>query len=153
MNVLPWWMQWVQAIALIIISVLGSWIAYKQVKIASAKLNLDLYDRRFAVFQAVREYLVDVVFGDLSQTSSNKFHLGTADAVFLFDERIALYIEDIGKRIASFRVLNDRLANVGDDDSRRTDLADQCADQLTALQNELAILVDQFKPFLKLGNI
>jgi hypothetical protein len=57
MYYLPWWMQWAQAIALILLSSVGAWIAVKQMRIATAKLNLDLYDRRFKVFEAGRRFL------------------------------------------------------------------------------------------------
>jgi hypothetical protein len=55
-KMLPLWIQWPQAILILLISCLGSWIAYKQVRIATAKLNLDLYDRRFKVFDAARKF-------------------------------------------------------------------------------------------------
>jgi hypothetical protein len=63
MYYLPWWMQWAQAIALIVISCLGSWIAYKQARIAAAKLNFDLYQKRFDVFEGARR-LVTVTMQD-----------------------------------------------------------------------------------------
>jgi 5-deoxy-D-glucuronate isomerase len=154
MYVLPWWMQWAQAIALLVISVLGSWIAYKQVTIASAKPDLGLYDKRFAVFEATRKYLVYVLQNsDFSQEAMNGFLLKTVDAVFLFDEEIAAYIDDLDMEVRKFQTLNRQLRNVGDDDAQRAQLADLCAEQMAAMRKELRVLVDKFKPYLKLGNI
>jgi hypothetical protein len=61
MYYLPWWMQWGQALGVIAISGLGAWIAFKQVKIATAKLNLDLYDRRFKAFEGARTLVTQVM--------------------------------------------------------------------------------------------
>lgn len=81
MYVLPWWMQWAQAIALIIISGLGAWIAFKQVRIASAKLNLDLYEKRFSVFNATRNLLILVVQdGDVDAKTVITFRLETTES-------------------------------------------------------------------------
>jgi hypothetical protein len=78
MYYLPWWMQWAQALALIVISCLGSWIAFKQARIATAKLNLDLYEKRFAVFEQARIYLRQFV-GEAKVTMEeiNAFIVGT----------------------------------------------------------------------------
>jgi len=79
---MPWWMQWAQAIALIVISCLGSWIAFKQARIAVAKLNLDLYDKRFKVFEAGRRFLGHfMVDGAVSVQDITELNVGTADAV------------------------------------------------------------------------
>jgi len=49
----------------IAISGLGAWIAFKQVKIATAKLNLDLYDRRFKIEKGEKEYSVRPIEPDI----------------------------------------------------------------------------------------
>jgi hypothetical protein len=83
---LPLWVQWPQAILILLISRLGSWIAYKQVRIATAKLNLDLYDRRFKVFEAARNVVAEILReGNYNIDNVNKFNLGVADAIFLFE--------------------------------------------------------------------
>jgi hypothetical protein len=70
MYYLPWWMQWAQAIGIGIISAAGVFIAYKQSRIATAKLNLDLYDRRFRVYDAARALIGQFMTDDLPL----KFH-------------------------------------------------------------------------------
>src|SRR5437868_2082412 len=93
MYTLPWWMQWLQVFALIAIPAVGAWLAFKQVGIAAAKLNLDLYDKRFATFEATRTLLVAVLqHGDIQQKDLDEFNLKVADAIFLFDEDIEKYL-------------------------------------------------------------
>jgi hypothetical protein len=90
MYYLPWWMQWAQAIALIVISCLGSWIAYKQVRIAAAKLNLDLYERRFEVYKVARGFLAHfMVNADFTGKEIGDFRVDVADAEFLFNDEVS----------------------------------------------------------------
>ena len=155
MYYLPWWMQWAQAIALIVISCLGSWIAFKQARIAAAKLNFDLYDKRFKVFEAARQYLVLALqSNDVTPEQTNQFHVGVADAVFLFDKRIEENLEEFRKKLAKLQILNFQFRNLGEQEhERRGTLADQLAGQAMLVNAELDILVSKFKPFLKLGNM
>jgi hypothetical protein len=97
-RMLPPWMQWIQACAVLFIAGVGTWIAFKQARIAAAKLNLDLYDRRFKVFDAAR-YLVGKVVTDACPGNDdfNVFNLGVADAVFLFDSDVTEYLDNLRK--------------------------------------------------------
>jgi hypothetical protein len=156
--VLPWWVQWAQAIALLVISVVGVWIASKQWRIAAAKLNLDLYDRRFAVFDAARNLILGVLqHGAALPKDLNAFRLGTADAGFLLNDDIEKYLDQLDKKVWHLVMLLERKTQVertsADDDDGRVKVADQVATAFTAIQNELPTLVAKFKPFLKLGNI
>jgi hypothetical protein len=155
MYYLPWWMQWAQAIALIVISCLGSWIAYKQVRIAGAKLNLDLYDRRFKVFEATRTVLIFALQkGDVAQDVMNTFYIGVADAIFLFDKSIDDYLQDFGKMLRKFQMLNYNLQHLREaEQARRGELADALMVHSELINAELPILIEKFKPFLRLGDI
>lgn len=137
------------------ISGLGAWIAYRQSRIASAKLNLDLYDRRFKVFEAARTCLVFALQkATVTQEVMNAFHLGVADAVFLFDSDIEEYLEKFRKQMTLLQMINYSMSNVGPDEhERRGQLADKLAAQVELVNKELPVLIEKFKPYLKLGNI
>jgi len=97
---LPLWVQWTQAVLLLVISCLGAWIAYKQVRIAEAKLNLDLFDKRFKVFEAarklVRSFLQD---GGVETEEILEFNGSVIDAVFLFDPNVETYLDSLRKNV------------------------------------------------------
>ena len=155
--VLPWWMLWAQALALLVISVVGVWIAYKQSRIAAAKLNLDLYDRRFSVFEAARNLILSVLQNGVGFSKDiNAFHLGIADAGFLLNDDIEKYLDQLSKKVWQLTILLEKktyLEQTNADDDARVKAADQMATAFTAIQSELPTLVAKFKPFLKLGNI
>ena len=112
MYYLPWWMQWAQATALIIISCLGSWIAFKQARIAAAKLNLDLYDKRFKVFEAGRHFLGQfLVHGTIRLQEITELSVGSADAVFLFGDEVVEYLDGLRKTGVGLNGKNTRLRN------------------------------------------
>jgi hypothetical protein len=152
--VLPWWMQWAQATALIVISCLGSWIAFKQARIAAAKLNLDLYDKRFKVFEAGRHFLGQfLVHGTIRLQEITELSVGTADAVFLFGDEVVEYLDGLRKTGVSLNGKNTRLRNMGDNDPERNAVVDQIAALETQLSVEVPRITSLFKPYLKLGNI
>jgi hypothetical protein len=152
MYYLPWWMQWAQAIALFVISCLGSWIAFKQAKIATAKLNLDLYDRRFKVFEATRAFInAFLINGKFESDELVKFMAATSEAVFLFDEEVPKYLGDLRGKVYNHRKVLAQLKGAADD--KRDELADQLAATETAMSEEFARIIKLFKPYLKLGNI
>ena len=72
------WVQTLQALAVPMIAAVGAWIAIQQMRIARIKLQHDLYDRRYAVFQAVRRFLDEAVANSLvSSDTLRTFVVGT----------------------------------------------------------------------------
>jgi hypothetical protein len=146
---LPWWMQWIQAVGVIVIAGLGSWIAFKQSKIAAAKLNLDLYDMRFEVFYTTREFLSKAIdFEKLRANELRQFYIDVADATFLFDDVMDQFLVEIGTLASKLLVARQKR------DNEETAAANKRCDELQQrLLSELERLADRFKPFMKLGNI
>src|ERR1700676_928800 len=68
-------------------------IADGQKKIAAAKHNFDLYEKRFTVFEGARRLLIKVVQdGDVNAEQVIAFKIETVEAVFLFDQDIMKYL-------------------------------------------------------------
>jgi hypothetical protein len=93
---LPLWVQVLQALAVPVIAAVGAWVAIQQMGIARIKLQHDLYDRRYAVFDAVRIFLDEMIRSQIvSPETFRVFALKTADAEFLFDDGLASYLRDM----------------------------------------------------------
>jgi hypothetical protein len=151
---LPWWMQWLQAMAVIGIAGLGARIAYKQATIAEGKLKLDLFEKRFKVFDGARNALANVLrHGDIRPKDLDEYSAAVLDAVFLFNEEIEEYLEGLRKEMAGLYFINQQLEQAGDDDQKRAKYADAAYKKMTKLTDELPILKEKFKPFLKLGEV
>jgi hypothetical protein len=131
-------------------------IADGQGYIATARFNLDLYEKRYAIFDAARRLLLEVVQHDhVKPTQVIKFNVETADAEFLFDKDVGNYLDALRNKILRLRVLKaqEKAADEAGDEEKRIRLVDLESDQHIDLSNELPALIEKFKPYLKFGNL
>jgi hypothetical protein len=134
-----------------VIAAVGAGIALQQMHLARVKLRHDLYDRRFAVFQAARKLLAEVLTqGRASDDQIRSYVVGTADAGFLLNQDIATYLEELRKRASTLGIIagaltplpvgEERAAFVAQDEQAFSWLMEQLPGRLT----------EKFKPFLTL---
>jgi hypothetical protein len=146
---LPTWVQWLQALAVPVIALVGTWIALQQMHLAAVKLRHDLYERRFKVFDATRALLsATLTQGYPTKDQLNSYEIATADAVFLLNDDVSKYLSDIRRRARSLSRSESPLAqmNVGDQTAR----PQKSRDDFAWLTDCLGTLVEKFKPFLSL---
>jgi len=80
----------VTAVSTLLLGIAASVIAYQQYRINKAKLKLDLFERRFALFQKLKEYTKEFSWKaplatrclDLSQSSPKKL-LNTSSSLMM----------------------------------------------------------------------
>ena len=102
-NDLPIWVNYAQALVVPFVAVVGAGIAGGQLLLARRKMQLDLYDRRYKLFESARRLIVDVMReGRIELESIYAYHRDTGDAVFLLDSAAVSYIAELEKR--SFRL-------------------------------------------------
>lgn len=149
---IPGCFQYLQALAVVAIAAIGAWLAWQQVQIASVKLQHDLYDRRYRVFDATRTLLVNLCRkGNASDEDMRAFVLGTGDAAFLFGDALTRYLEDMTKRASDLHsihlMIENRLSNA-------PPVKEQTRDRITEHQKwfgeQLTKIVSKFEPDLKL---
>ncbi|ELA7327640.1 hypothetical protein Q9X94_003777 [Vibrio alginolyticus] len=81
------------------IAILGGYIAYQQYQTNKMALKKDLFDRRYAAFECVYDFIVTVVeWNGTSKEQREKFLSGTKGVEFLFDEEIKLYVDEVWER-------------------------------------------------------
>jgi hypothetical protein len=153
---LPVWVQYAQALGApslaIVIAGVGAWLAWQQVRIARVRLQHDLYDRRFAVFQAARQFLADVMAHGYPSSNDQirSYVVGTADAGFLLNQDIVEYLDEIRNRGSRLWAIEQALKPlpVGNE---RSALVQQQAALFSWMMEQLPTgLVAKFKPFLTL---
>lgn len=147
---LPWWVQAVQALAVPVIAVVGTWVAIQQMVIARAKLQHDLYERRYAVFDAVRTYLAEVMSnGIASQETTRTFVLKTGDAEFLFDDELAAYLKEMREHASTARAIHFVIEPLQPGDRKAAAFSKE-SEHTMWLVNQMDGLVGRFRPFLRL---
>lgn len=150
---LPLCLQCLQVGALVLIPLIGAWIAWQQMQIARVKLQFDLYDKRFEVFEAARRLIVEAItHANVSTSDLNVYTLGTADAVFLLDDEVAKYLRELFKHAVTLSTLQHAIEPLGVGSVQRVDLSRKTGEELMWFNNQVDELVARFKPFLKLDD-
>jgi hypothetical protein len=76
------------------------------VKIARTKLRHDLFDRRFKVFEAARDFLFKVMSrGNAANDEVRDYTLGVIDAQFLLSADVRDYLYKIRRRAINLQSL------------------------------------------------
>jgi hypothetical protein len=130
-------------------------IAEGQRRIAAERLNFDLYQKRYAVFEVARRLLAEVVQHDHVEAKQVlDFNIGTADAPFLFNQDIVDYLAGLREKVLRLKTLKtqEKAAEEYRQEDNRQRLVDLISDQHQELNRELADIIQQFQPYLKLGN-
>lgn len=148
---LPNWVQILQALAVLAVAIVGAWVAVQQMRIAKVKLQHDLYDRRYAVFQAVRQFLdAAVVQSVVSHDTLRRFVVGTADAEFLFPDELAAYLAEMSLRGRKAQSILRAMEVVPADSPERANATLALNEQRSWLVNQIDSLTGKFRDTLKL---
>jgi hypothetical protein len=154
-NVLPEWVLWIQALGIpacgIVVALASVYIAWQQKRLADLKLQNDLYDRRLIVFEAAKALLVAVqTDGKLSVENYFTFVKDTANAVFLLRPDAVEYLKSLRNQAIRLRLIHNQLKDDGIDQSTKGQLADKAAEIELWFGDQFDVLVERFKPSLRL---
>ena len=113
------------------------------------KRKLDLFEKRFLVFDAIREILKQVLSEDkLPMKDLYQFRFKVADAEFLFNSDINDFIRQLEKELASFHIVSQRINRNVDFDGN---LSDESIELSTLFISKIESLHDLFTPYMKLN--
>jgi hypothetical protein len=150
MNSLLIVVQVFQSVALIVIAGVGAEIAWQQMQTARVKLQHDLYDRRYAVYQAARVLLKEVSDrGDASNEGMFAFLLGTADAPFLFDDDMAAYLVVLHVQASQLHAINAPIESMAPGENKNA-AVHKSGELRSAFLAQREALQKKFLPYLQL---
>lgn len=108
-------MNWIETLSALLaptVAVVTLYIAFQQYRIGRQKVRHDLFERRYAVYEAIRDFLYEAIReATLSESAFFQLNKGTDDALFLFDESVEEYIQTVREKGARLRFINGRLAD------------------------------------------
>jgi hypothetical protein len=98
---LPGWLQYIQAlgptIVAIVVGAIAAYIAYRQWLTAHYRLRFDVYEKRFAAYDATRSLISTITFhGQTTPEDLGNFYNGIKGAEFLFDGGTRDFMMKIG---------------------------------------------------------
>ena len=146
-------MQLLGPLATVLVGCLVAFIAWQQWQVAHAKLRLDLFDRRYKIYDATRKFVAGIVSeATFSDAQLFTFYAGTSDAEFLFGSDIVDYLTEIRKRALDMRMHQKvyQPLPVGDEHSRHVQAEH---DQLLWIGEQLTAMTKTFTPYLSFSHI
>lgn len=136
-----------------VVAVVGAWIALQQMYLARVKLQHDTYDRKYAVFQAVRWVLLGVAALKRAPTIEDMrgFINEMAAAPFLFDSQLVKYLNEIEGRVFRANGLHDIIiTNDLSTDEQKENASKELDKHISWLSEQSDVVSDKFRPALEL---
>jgi hypothetical protein len=153
---LPLIVWYFQGLLTPVIAVTAVYIAYQQLQANAQKLKLDLFDRRFSVFDETRKVLGRMYTSGVKDEDLLKFLSGVVEARFLFGPEIREYHQEIDRRIQilSFakRQMNEALEG-GASVEERTKLAETEKNEVEWATAQTGILSEKFNKYLDVSKL
>ena len=155
-----YWSAFATPFVALVAAAIAASIAYRQWKTAAAavataknKLKLDLFERRFNVFQATSRLIVKMTQDTVHEGKVIAMLLGeTAGAEFLFDETVHRYlVDELCVRTGNImRRQHEMLGAQKNDVNLFNKLADEQSVEMEWFEGQLDAWKDMTRPFLEL---
>ena len=147
----PHWTQYLSALLVPTVAVFGSIIAYRQWRTSQNKLKLELFEKRFEVYDSARKLLASIMTTGKSKGEETfKFLVGTREAKWLLNEDIAEYLEkQLYHKAIELQTLDAELEGVPVGEERTTNVHRQ-SDIKKWMYAQFEVLDKKFSSFLKL---
>ena len=144
--------QIVQALTTLVLGIVAGYIAWRQWRTSQDRVVLDLFDRRFQVFQDLTRAILAAmnkpdpeVFPDLAN-----FDVAIEKARFLFGPEVHSYLIDVRKRLIDLISIRHALAEMPDGE-QRTRAGNKVSDALNEMHVFYGKLAELVTPYLRIG--
>lgn len=140
-------------VATVFLGLVASWIAIQQLRLVYHRFRLDLFDRRYKIFEATRKFLT-VVWRTATFTDNDlwEFAAATADGVFLYPQEMTVYLHEIRKRALNQRLLRGQFERLPISEQRSA-LVEEEHEEFVWLTNQVEVLSSRFLPYLGFATI
>lgn len=140
-----------------VVGIVALSVAWSQMRIASAKTKLDLYNKRFSVYLAALEYYQYAYSDnrvDLKQKAEKLTH-AYRESKFLFDLKDGVHetLGNIQKASAAVRAYDEYRRENKFDMERERVISQVCSTALRTMHDDILVLEDQLKKYLSFHNV
>jgi len=149
--------QILQGLLTPVIACIAVYIAYQQHKTARYRLRLDLYNKRFNMFNSTKSLLGKIVsMGDVTNEELSDFHRSTAEAIFLFKQDIPDYLGELDKQGSTLQRFEKRIKSsdfsiIGD--KEREEILDKRGEIFSWFTEQFEVCQQKFGEYLNFENI
>jgi hypothetical protein len=149
----PHWTQYMTALMTPTVAVVAAFVAWKQWSLGRNKLKLELFDRRFVVYDASKALLSHIATsGGVSEEALFTFSAATTQARWLLSEDLEEYLNITLFEMARLHRTTIADLAAAETQDARARLAERKRTQRDLLLSQLKILNEKFAPFLQLGH-
>ncbi len=144
------WTAYLSALSVPMIALFGAIIAWRQTRTARERLKLDLFDRRFAQYDAARQLVVKTLIWRVSDEDIDRYGIKAREAKWLINAKVARYLEnELPDKLYRLHVLIKAAEGDLDNESRKenTEAQDEIRDWLRL---QFRVIDNLFAPFLDL---
>lgn len=136
-----------------VIAFLAAYIAWRQWKTAQNRLKLDLFERRFSVYDATKGLIASIIqTGKATDENMFKFLAATKEAKWLFEDQIASYLDEkIWEKAVDLQTLHSELEGLPQGQERTENVHKQ-RDIKLWLNSQLKEIDRLFSEFLRIGH-
>ena len=151
MNTNPTWITYFTALLTPTIALLGIMIAYFQWRLAQNKLKLELFARRFSVYEATRNLIGSIaISGKVTDEQLSQFLVATREAKWLLNDSIAQYLsEHLHNIVLDLQEINSELEGIPRGEIR-TDKVKKSTSIKKLLLEQNSVIDKKISPFLQL---
>ena len=137
-----------------LIAMIAAYIAWQQHRTNRSKLRLDLFDRRYAVYSGLTEFL-GVVVGtpNFSVNQLATFNVSTANAAFLFGDDIKAYLASVREKALRLRLLQVQLAGAQGTQAERDAWAEEDHSLLLWFTQQFDLSRTTFAPYISFADL
>ena len=82
------------AIVALLVGAVAALIAYRQYRVAEAKLKLDLFERRLRIFDIIQDFSLKILDVNVDFNDLNEFTSGIGHSDFLFGDDVREYVKE-----------------------------------------------------------
>jgi hypothetical protein len=157
MSELPYWIQSIQAlgptVVAVIVAGIAGYIAWRQWRTAHDRLSFDLFEKRFAVYEATRNFLIGAILhGQVRSEDYVALYNGISGTEFLFSGETRSYVMNIRDKAYRAQAIRSGLAREPNH-PRADKLIDEEETILQFFLEQDDLLESKFKPYLDLSNV
>lgn len=133
-----------------LLAAIVTWTTVQQHKLAKERFKLDMFEKRFAVYKGVQEFLtiISVQGGKFDLNQLFEFRRKTQDSTFLFGNDIPQYIDQIDTKASEMMATKEEYEPlpVG---QQKHEMVEEANRLLAELIDELPKLKEVFAPYLR----
>ncbi|MDP3024336.1 MAG: hypothetical protein Q8O10_02250 [candidate division Zixibacteria bacterium] len=148
-SVTPAWIQTFSALLTPLIALITISILVLQYLLARQRWRLDLYDKRYPVFFATKQYIGNILINaKVTDEESFKFLIDTRDKEFLFGKDVQELIDELYKRGLKLKLVQTRIDDERLNDEKRERIVDENFQLLQYFIEQSGVATEVFKKYL-----